>query len=117
MVFEDKDGVIRSVMHVRGLSLQSEHVDPYVNADRMEEFARGVLNGERMETSVPQFNLSVFDGERHVHTCYSVKRFRSPIVGKRVVLPDSLYEIVQTMPYGFSEALFDSVKMSFNNII
>ena len=101
------------MIHVRGLSLQSDHIDPYINVHRMEEFAEALINGETPATAVPQFYLSVFDGQRHVQTCYSVKRFRSPTVSKRVILSGSLYDMVQTMPYGYTHDLLNTIKTRF----
>ena len=107
------DGIVLCTMHIRGLSLQSRFIDPLVNAERMEEFAEALLSNRQECISIPQFHLSVFNGERHVETRYASKRLKCPDTNKRVVLQHSLKNIVQTMPYGYTADLMNNTCLLF----
>jgi hypothetical protein len=117
VVFYDANGNVKWVIHVRGLSLHSDHVKAYINLERMRTFAEALINGQREAVVVPQFKLTVFNGERQVETLMYTKHFQCPLVSKRVILPNSLHCLVQSMPYGYTRELCENVRAQFFPVI
>ena len=109
----DNDDV-ESVIHVRGLSLASRMTKKYVNADTMVSFAKSLLKGEKKAVVAPQFQLITINQKRQIQTRIYHKKFGCPDSSKRAILLGTELELLQSMPFGYSEELLISMKHKYN---
>lgn len=102
------------IVHVRGISVNSRVAKEYVNATTMGTFAKAHLRGEKKSVATPQFHLRTVNQLRQVQSKIYTKSFGSPEKGKRSILLNSERDLIQTMPYGYTDDLLKYVQQKYN---
>jgi len=115
---EEDEDIIKSSVHVRGLSLSSRYAKSTVNARTMDEFTDALLSGTPKSVGALQFRLSTVSQSREIQTRYYIKRFSNTHSAKRAILPEAERTscFLQTMPYGYTKKSLRDMQAYFQNV-
>jgi hypothetical protein len=104
-----EDGSMTEIVHVRGFSLRSRHAKNVINSECVSRFVHAALEGESLAKYVPEFRLIADRRDRLMRTRYNVKCYRNNYPTKRVIVRNSRFQKVQTLPYGYSVEMLNAL--------